>query len=383
MKLRYHRLILFAVFSVAVSFGCSSDPGEGEEGSECTEALECNGTLICNPLSDNCDADVPCTQHQDCGRGSLCDTSTGECQSNETAGICEVEENCNFGETCIGGRCGCSGLNIGAEAVPPNVMIVLDRSGSMDNEIGSPPMRKWDIAVAAVNNLVSTFDNAIRFGLVLYQGQNDCDPGQVQVAIGDMTAGMISSQLGINPSGNTPIADTLDALVGLGDLQDPNRPNFILLLTDGQDTCPNTGFCQRCVNAATALRGQAQEVQTFVVGFGDGVDPDTLNMVATAGGTALPGDPMYYQADNAQTLQDAFNDIGGAVLSCNYELLELPPDPSKIFVFLDGVEIPQGAGWTYDPVTNQIVFDGASCDSLRAGDVEDVTVVHGCPVTVD
>jgi hypothetical protein len=93
---------------------------------------------------------------------------------------------------------------------------------------------------------------------------------------------------------------------------------------------------------------------------------------------------MYYQADDAQALQDAFNDIGGAVLSCSYELLEVPPDVSTLFVFLDGVEIPQGGdGWSYDPVTNQVIMEGASCDSLRAGDVEDVTVVHGCPVTVD
>jgi hypothetical protein len=30
-----------------------------------------------------------------------------------------------------------------------------------------------------------------------------------------------------------------------------------------------------------------------------------------------------------------------------------------------------------------VIMEGAACDSLRAGDVEDVTVVHGCPVTVD
>lgn len=35
-------------------------------------------------------------------------------------------------------------------------------------------------------------------------------------------------------------------------------------------------------------------------------------------------------------------------------------------------------GFSYDPGTNQVVFHGAACDTLKSGTVTSVDVVLGC-----
>ena len=56
----------------------------------------------------------------------------------------------------------------------PNVMIVLDRSGSMLES------RKWDNAVNATTRLTQAFQDQIRFGLMVfpYSGQCTVSTGQ-------------------------------------------------------------------------------------------------------------------------------------------------------------------------------------------------------------
>ena len=35
-------------------------------------------------------------------------------------------------------------------------------------------------------------------------------------------------------------------------------------------------------------------------------------------------------------------------------------------------------GWSYDPVTNKLSFNGSSCTQLKSGTVKDIDVVYGC-----
>lgn len=58
----------------------------------------------------------------------------------------------------------------------------------------------------------------------------------------------------------------------------------------------------------------------------------------------------------------------------SFQLSEVPADPSKITVAVDGV--PMASGWTYDPGTNSIVFEPSS--TPPAGSVIDVTYPLGC-----
>jgi hypothetical protein len=128
-----------------------------------------------------------------------------------------------------------------------------------------------------------------------------------------------------------------------------------------------------------------QKVATFVLGFGGAVDAAQLNKFADAGGMPS-GDPMahYYKAEDAMSLEMALSTIAAKTLSCTFALMDVPPDPTQIYVFLDGSQDPlardpsHAMGWDYDATNNQITFYGGTCDMLKAGTVKDVHVVFGC-----
>ncbi|HWB81354.1 MAG TPA: VWA domain-containing protein [Nannocystaceae bacterium] len=279
---------------------------------------------------------------------------------------------------------GCDSELFGSEAVPPNVLIVLDRSASMLDEVAGGP--KWDVARDAIDQITMQYADDVRWGLMLFpgfdQGCNDgaeCTEGMVFTDPAEGTSPTIETFLDDASTCmfGTPIAENLDSLVDYAGLEDTTRDNYILLVTDGMATCNDP------VPSVTTLRNEDPEIRTFVVGFGGEVDPDQLNAMAQEGGTALPGDPQYYQADDADQLAMAFADIAGHVLSCVFVLDEAPPDVDELYAFFDMMQIPRDPshmnGWDYDPTTNTVTFYGPACDTIKADEVETVSIVFGCP----
>jgi hypothetical protein len=255
----------------------------------------------------------------------------------------------------------------------------------MDHEIGDQGS-KWEIAKAALEQVVTDYEDQVLFGLMLYPGLDDdcdegkgCEAGAVFVDVGPGTASEITDALEDSDtcSLGTPTAETLEALQDFDGLNDPDRGNFVLLLTDGQSSCDDP------VPMVEALGERDPPIKTFVVGFGDGVDTSELNAMAEAGGTALPQNLKYYQADDAQSLIEAFGDIAGSVLSCAYVLDTAPPNPDELYVYLNDMLIPRDIthvdGWDYDPMNVQVTFYGSSCQLLQSGDVMDLHFVFGCP----
>lgn len=379
--------MLWSVLAVAC-LACGGNPG-GQDGTDAARVDTppppdcvndgCTPDLVCNPANGVCEP-IPCNTHSDCAEGNYCGPS-GVCVPSNTGGPCDDDGSCTNGESCIGGFCACRGQQFEAEGVPPNVLIVLDRSGSMGEIIGS--MSKWQIAVSAIGSLLSSHGAQVRFGLDLFEPPTggSCGAGAVMVDVGTGTTAQINTTLAQNgPGGLTPIGATLNALTTYAGLHDPTRENYVLLITDGSESC---GASNSGLLAVNALRAGTPDIKTFVVGFGSGVDVAAMNAMAQAGGTAQAGAMSYYQADNAASLATAFDAIGAAVLSCTYTLTG-QPDENSMFVRFDGVDIMRDPthqnGWDYDPVTNQIVFFGAACMSLRSGDVTDLVVGSGCSV---
>ena len=342
----------------------------------CSTAATCGGG-VCNPSTQECTTNLPCSTHGDCGTGGHC--VEGVCEPNTTGGTCEMDMSCPDGESCVGGFCGCEGAAFAAEPIIPNMMIVLDRSGSMDKgNFGGKS--KWEVASDALSQILTDYGPRVNFGLVLYSGDGDCGPGNVDVDVAAGSAMDVNMAIGnATPDGNTPIGDTLDALVGYSGLASTDHPNYILLLTDGEETCDGDGKA-----AVETLAAQTPEVKTFVVGFGGNVDEAALNDMATAGGTALSGTTKYYQADDAQQLTDAFDSIVGSVLSCSYALSGNPTNLDDLYVYFDGApvdrDMTQGDGWDYDTASMQITFYGPACDALKSGSVTDLAIVYGCPI---
>jgi MYXO-CTERM domain-containing protein len=192
----------------------------------------------------------------------------------------------------------------------PHTLILLDRSGSMKQLVG--PDSKWSIAKSAVNNLTATFAGQLDFGLMLFSRWphvSNCSSGKVNVGVGPNTAGAISGTLSsAYPDGDTPIALSLDEARVYLQQVNSGKPQYVILVTDGMETCQPAS-----VNSPPAAAGKllANGVKTYVVGFGSAVDPSSLTATAQSGGTG-----NYYQADNLTQLNTALKKIAADISCC-------------------------------------------------------------------
>lgn len=343
-----------------------------------------NDTTIimgCNPA---------CVAPQFCSVTSVCiDQGTcagdGDCQ-----GGMECDEAAN---KCVPGG-GCFAQEVKVEAIPPNLLIVLDRSCSMKNLVAGKT--KWAIAAEAIDKLLTSYNAKIRFGLTLFPDIEGGECGQgaipIPVAAGNEAKidDLLTKSLAVAdpyyPDG--PCVTNIDTAMKQAAtetaLDDTERDSFVLLVTDGKQAgCSAAGGDTGTTKIIGDLFKQ-RDVPTFVIGFGTGVDPAQLNIFAEAGGVPV-NDPTnkFYLAEDQVSLEAAMQTIATKTLSCVMSLEKPPPDAKKIFVFFDNTkEVAQDAthteGWDYDATANQITFYGTACTDLKEGKVTDVDVVFNC-----
>jgi hypothetical protein len=91
-------------------------------------------------------------------------------------------------------------------------------------------------------------------------------------------------------------------------MKDPTRASFVLLITDGKETCMTDPEVTQRVQLLLKAK-----IRTYVVGFGSAVDPKQLTDMALAGGVAKDG-KTYYQANSAAELEAALKVIAGSAI---------------------------------------------------------------------
>jgi hypothetical protein len=284
--------------------------------------------------------------------------------------------------------CGKQTFQVAASQVSPNIMMTVDESGSMKDPIGGSNMSKWDALTGAVNMLLGQYSGSAQWGLSIFphDASDSCSPGQVDIAVGPNTVQPILAKLATltdqTIGGNTPTDETLQAELGnAAGLADATKANYVLLMTDGEPNC--NGNVKSVAATIGKLYAETPSVRTFVVGIGDGTasDPSALNSWAEAGHTARTGATEYYQVNNTADLQAAFQAIVNGVVSCTYQLSMKPSDASLIVAYINGVAVPQDPtnGTSYDAGTNSLVFNGSSCDQLKAGGAATLDIIYGCP----
>jgi hypothetical protein len=294
-----------------------------------------------------------------------------------------------------GANCGLS--QYGLENVPPDLLIVLDKSGSMAQQPDGTdcPMgggvcdQKWPDMTAAINMVVAQTEGTIRWGLKYFANDNNCavNPGAAVDIAPNNAMAIATSIMGTRPGGSTPtrlgVASGATYLMGL---TDPN-PKFILLATDGIPNCipgmkagnvDQMGAIQAVTDAAMA------GFPVFVVGVGNVADAvTTLNGMAVAGGRAQAGDPKYYPVSSTADLVAVLTKIGGQITSCSFALGRVPPVPTNVGVYGDGTKIPQDPthvnGWDYGAGQRSIELFGAACDGVKNKTIKNIQAIFGCP----
>ncbi|MEE8409002.1 MAG: hypothetical protein V3T05_05315 [Myxococcota bacterium] len=138
---------------------------------ECIDSTDCPPNHTC--VDYNCVPNTTCTPGTGtgCPAGEKC-TADGACIPDPK---CASSADCPDGENCSGTfqceiecECGCQPYT--ATLVPPNMLIVIDRSGSMNGCVGSsgPQYTRWNIARASLDSVMNANRSQIRFGLSTY-----------------------------------------------------------------------------------------------------------------------------------------------------------------------------------------------------------------------
>lgn len=286
---------------------------------------------------------------------------------------------------------------------PARLMILQDISGSMTSQtgiFGTGPTR-WVAAKAALKSVLNNPTNSkIQFGFDVFPNDGYCGvAGSVVVDTAVGTSAQIINQLGmLSPSGNTPLCIAVrnfDGIVSMGyanKFHAPGADKYLLIVSDGEDTCGGT-MCGSGSSNALALSAVVAElllygVKTYVIGFGLGPGSLQLTAMAMAGGT---GSMTYIDVSNQTQLQNAMNNISGYLGKCVYDLknVDATADPDKVNFYFDGELVPyspncnSGYGWDWrGPDHKSVEFCKKACDKLRDDQVNKISATFGCDTRI-
>ncbi len=346
--------------------------------------LACGGQLEQPPPSD-CD----CPGAQVCSQAGVC----------IDPGTCAADGDCPPGETCdlLTASCvvasACGGQSLATKLPSPNLLVLLDRSCSMAHKVAG--RSKWRTSVDALGWMLHAHHGAIRFGLSMFpdKDRGKCAQGAIAVPpaadredqIGGLLQAALAKESPNYPSG--PCVTNIDTAVKQATkaaaLKDADRESFVLLITDGyQYGCEAAGGDAGTKKLIKELASRG--VKTFVLGFGNKVDPDQLEIFAKAGGVPAAGtERKFYRADDQSSLEQALAKIASRSKGhCHHQLDQLPADLDQVRVHFDGNEIGRDPtrqdGWELDPNSGQLTFHGTACAELEANRVDEVKVDFSC-----
>ena len=294
----------------------------------------------------------------------------------------------------------CGWTTSGAKIKTPNLLFVIDKSGSMDDPIDpddSSSPDKWTGLIEALSAALETVDPDFGIGLIMYPHDLDnpiplsCNdvsvcctvPEGESAVVVEMTKGepgvrAVTGALdAAGPGGGTPTAEALQRAREYyleGDGADLPGEKYVVLATDGGPNCNTgiscnaetcttniqgscgTGNCcanapESCVDDAAVLSQiqalDAAGIKTFVVGIpGTEAYSDFLDDFARAGGAPVDGaDTDYYAVESSagvDGLTQVFRDISTQlVTSCEIPLVKDPEDPEAVNVAIDCLLVPQ------------------------------------------
>jgi hypothetical protein len=289
----------------------------------------------------------------------------------------------------------------------PQVMLVLDKSGSMvsnswdhDQDPNTPVITRWQSLHNVVSFIIGNFDDQMDFGAILFpsaQATNAYGPEaclvnnapEVPVGVdGQVILQTIPPANAVNLQGGTP-GERAVAVAGqhLKSL-DPEQPKAIVYISDGAANCSTSAmtnyqlFENYDLNLPVTLAGlwTADGIPTYVVGIDistqqtsgqqDG-NPNNIvpwckmDQLGELGGKptdVAPGmacaetatnNRDFYPAANEIQLQAALQAIIEDAISCEIVLDPVPPFPNLLEVQLDGMTVPKVTdcatenGWVY------------------------------------
>jgi hypothetical protein len=335
----------------------------------------------------------------------------------------------NFGGNSSGsggvaGQVGCATFPKSSSKLPPDVLVILDASGSMNEDStntscgnnGCGATSKWALMTPAINQVVNDTQMDVNWGLKFFADMgNTCGVNAATVAVNIATnnampiATAITGRTtntgagmgGVANGSRTPTRAAMNAgvtyLTALG-MTEPN-PKFIVLATDGSPNCPATGSSDADDSPgaiAAVAAAKTAGIPTFVVGIATsgGTAETTLNSMAVAGGYPQMGAAtQYYAVSDTAGFAAVLRTLVGMVTTCQFSI-PTPPTTDGT-TSREDIQVTGGTGtppdttiapdatngWTYtDNSHTSITLHGSSCDAVTAGTITTVTIIFNCHV---
>jgi hypothetical protein len=309
----------------------------------------------------------------------------------------------NTGNVDEGDPEACVATSATADEVALDLIILLDRSGSMYGQ-------NWSGSTTALKQFIKDKDSdGINVGILYFPVDSPPDGlvcnhyhyDDLVVPLGTLPenssklTGSIDAQ---SPNGgSTPMFGALEGALFAATARKDANPKHKVVLVFASDGDPNscTGN-ENDINTIAGLAGSALNyngVETYVIAIA-GASVANLNKIAKAGGT---GEAFDVTGD-VSLFADKMSQIREKALACEYAVPEppgnMPLELDKVAVKLaagDGTtkEFPraddasncgEGAGWYYDdPETpTKIKLCPASCSEVQADAAGEVKMFFGC-----
>ncbi len=363
-------------------------------------------------------ATEPGTETSSTEPGTTSGTTTGDESSTTEPGTSTTtgDESTTTGAEETTEDIPCQVMGATLKPVIPNMMLVLDKSGSMltqwdhDANINTAKITRWNSLYQTVETITTKFNDKINFGANLFPNKSAQQVytdkaclvnAAVEIPVKPKNKAAILA--GIPAAGNmtiaggTPAAGGMSAALNHLKTLDPAVPRAVLLVTDGAANCtmgaPLPALFEAYDNNVHTIVNDAwmkDKIPTYVVGIDtinmvsgnaqdgspDGINPYTkLNELATQGGKPK-NDPAekFYNANNQIELGAALDAIVADALSCVIPLDSEPAKPELTTVKINGVLVPhvmdctKENGWVYTKPNgpyDEIQLCGTQCASLK------------------
>lgn len=284
----------------------------------------------------------------------------------------------------------------------PTAMLVIDRSGSMDQDLDGRDdggvNSRWRVLESSLTTVLPPLDTTLALGALMYPvpGQSCSAPSGVDLspAVGNARP-VLSLFTSSSPLGGTPTASALAvAAQHLRGLRTATSAKALILATDGAPNCnaqlnnrtctctspplqnPNCDAPTHCLDDSSTLLTlnslfRDQALPTYVIGLGSSLNEfaSTLDQMAVAGGAPRMGaGPRYYSAANQQELTEAFTRIAAQLTRCTFLVSGLSPTDTFV-VQVGGQDVPEGpGGWEWRDMRNgELGLSGIACDQAAGG----------------
>lgn len=170
-----------------------------------------------------------------------------------------------------------------------DVMLILDRSGSMNDPIGG--ISKIDAAKQGLTEFVGLLGDSDGLGLTVFS--DDANVLSSVSALGPKRQDMLNQISGIQADGNTRLFDTIAEQFEALQAMPSKHIKAIVVLTDGMDNISQHSLDQLVKEITPTGENAGEGVKIFTIAYGSDADVNGLTSIANAtGGQEYAGTPQ-------------------------------------------------------------------------------------------